>query len=66
MERNAASLGWFGIQSLISAHPEEGCPAEHRTMDDPHVHLPVNKLWTDKLDLSLKILKISAQHRECS
>lgn len=30
-------------------------------MDDPRVHLPVNTLWTDKWDLSLKLLKISAQ-----
>lgn len=45
----------WNIQSLISAHPEEGCPEDH--MDDPCVHLAVNKLWTDKLDLGLKILK---------
>lgn len=40
--------------SLISAHPKEGCPEDHRTTDDTHVHLPVNKPWIDKLDLNLE------------
>lgn len=55
----------WNTQGLTSAHPSEGCPENQRTMDDPHIHLSVNKHWADKLDLSLKTLKLLAQQSVC-
>ena len=49
---------------LISAHPEEGYSTEHKTMYSPHIPFLVNKLWIDRLDLSLKIPKTWGQQKE--